>query len=532
MRFPLLIITFFFSIRLVAQAVDVRVEPVQLPYFTGIQSYAWAMQDDHLIMIGGRLDGLHKRRPFESFDPAGNNAVIYVYDLESGEGFTADVNALPYPLSDQLESTNMEFYQDGETLFLVGGYGYGAQLQAHTTYPVITAVDLPCLITQMRGGAAPRSCFTWLEDERMAVTGGQLSKLDDGRFYLVGGQYFDGLYNPMGPTHGPGFTQQYTDEVRRFSIELQNGVLSIEDYEAWHDELNLHRRDYNLTRVTRADGSKALIAFSGVFQHMVDLPFLNAVVIDTSGYRVDNDFTQYFNQYHSAHVTLHDGSKGENHVVFLGGIGQFYLDAEGKMIEDQEVPFVKTISGVTMSVSGELREWALTETMPGYLGAGAEFIPNQEILDADGLIRMDDWVQNREYLLGYLVGGIDSDVANGFFLNGDFSSANTQVLGVYGRLATTGSSDRSYHPNPLQLAAWPNPATNEVNVSIDVPEAGTVYFYLQDTQGRIIFDWESEATSPGKFETTLRLPDVHPGNYLLGMSFNYYMRYIQIAIQR
>lgn len=531
MRTWLLLSFVFLFLQANAQPLTVRVEPVQLPFFTGIQSYVWGQYNDHLVVIGGRLDGLHKRRPFESFPPSDNNAVIYVYERVSGESYTADVKFLPAPLNDQLQSSNMEFYQDGEQLVIVGGYGYSVEAGTHTTYPVLTVVDLPCLIRQLKEGADPNECFISVMDDRMAVTGGQLSKLDDGRFYLVGGQLFDGLYNPMGPTHGPGFTQIYTDEIRRFRLVRDGATLRIQDYEAWHDELNLHRRDYNLTRVLRADGSQALIAFSGVFQRMVDLPFLNAVVIDTSGYRVDNDFSQYFNQYHTAHVAIHDAARGENHVVFLGGIAQFYIDEDGKRVEDQEVPFVKTISGVTMDADGGLNEWLVADTMPGYLGASAEFIPNREFVNDLDMIVMDAWEPGMEYLLGYVIGGILSEVDNAFFLNGDFSSANTQIYAVYGRSGVTPTKERLRPVNPLVLTAWPNPANGHVNVSIEVPDAGKVYFYLQDTQGRVIYDWESPAPAAGKYETRLALPDVPAGSYILAMSFNYYMRSIQVNIQ-
>lgn len=528
-----LLMTLLFAAGLNAQPVKLRVEAVNFPYFTGLQSFSHAFQDQYLVLIGGRLDGLHKRRPFESFDANGNNTTIYVHDVESGETYTYPVTAMAYPLNDQLQSTNMEFYQDGDRLILIGGYGYSTQQANHTTYPYLLSIDLPCLIEKIKTDESPAECITVIEDDRMAVTGGQLSKLADGRYYLVGGQFFDGLYNPMGPTHGPGFTQEYTDEVRRFRLHDNGSGLEIADYEAWHDELNLHRRDYNMARVLLENGDPGLVAFSGVFQHMVDLPFLNAVVIDTSGYEVNNDFAQYYCQYHSARVVLYDNARKENHVVFLGGISQFYNDASGNRVEDQDVPFVKTISGVTVRENGELTEWVLKDTLPGYLGAGAEFIPNQELVNEWGMIDMEEWEPDREYLLGYMVGGIEADIPNSFFLNGDYSGASNMVFAVYGTVSTTGTYDQNMVQNPLGFDVFPNPAREYIDVNIEVPGPGTVYFYLQDTQGTIIYDWESPAPTAGKFKTRLNLDeDIPVGTYILGMSFGYYMRFRKLSLYR
>jgi hypothetical protein len=532
---PIISLLFFLLlvIGLEAQPLKLRIEPVSFPFFTGVQSYSYAFHDNYLVLIGGRLDGLHKRRPFESFLANGNNSTLYIHDVESGESYTYPVSVLAYPLNDQLQSTNMEFYQDGDRLILIGGYGYSTEQDKHTTYPYLLAIDLPCLVEQVKNDESPEDCFTIIEDERMAVTGGQLSKLDDGRYYLVGGQFFDGLYNPMGPTHGPGFTQEYTDEIRRFRLkDLGNGI-EITDYQAWHDELNLHRRDYNMSRVLLEDGKLGLVAFSGVFQRMVDLPFLNAVLIDTTGYEVKNDFAQYYCQYHSAKTVVYDDNRKENHVIFLGGISQFYNDAAGNRVEDQDVPFVKTISGVTVRENGELLEWVMQDTLPGYLGASAEFIPNQELVNERDMIAMHEWEPDREYLMGYLVGGIQAELPNSFFLDGEYSEASNAVLAVYGTYSTSGNTNYKISENPVDFEVFPNPAREYIDVSIDVPGPGTVYFYLQDTQGSIIYDWESPAPAAGKYKTRLILDeDIPVGTYILGMSFGYYMRFKKLSLYR
>lgn len=52
----------------------------------------------------------------------------------------------------------------------------------------------------------------------MAVTGGRLNQINN-TYFLVGGQRFTGRYNPMGPEHGPGFTQEYTNQIKQFQLK-------------------------------------------------------------------------------------------------------------------------------------------------------------------------------------------------------------------------------------------------------------------------------------------------------------------------
>ena len=126
-------------------------------------------------------------------------------------------------------------------------------------------VDVPEVIKAVKAGSDPQAHFEYFSDERMRVTGGELGYLD-GWFYLMGGQNFEGRYNPMGPTHGPGFKQEYTNAVRKFRFEEINQQWQIDDFTEWYDSLQLHRRDYNAVHQVFPDGSRGFTMFSGVFQ--------------------------------------------------------------------------------------------------------------------------------------------------------------------------------------------------------------------------------------------------------------------------
>lgn len=199
---------------------------------------------------------------------------------------------------------------------MVGGYGYSNTSADHITYPNLSAVKVPDVINAVINGTSFATNFRQITDTMFAVTGGYLNKINN-TFYLTGGQKFIGRYNPMGPTHGPGFVQIYTNASRKFTI-FDNGVtLSVTHLPAIVDAANLHRRDYNVVPQIMPTGQEGLTAFSGVFQVGVDLPYLNCVNIDSTGHTVNNAFSQYYNHYHCAHIPIYSASNNEMHTVFL-----------------------------------------------------------------------------------------------------------------------------------------------------------------------------------------------------------------------
>ena len=119
------------------------------------------------------------------------------------------------------------------------------------------------------------------------------------------------------------------------------------------------------------------------------------------------------------------------HNVFFGGIAQYY-DSLGMLVQDNNVPFTKTIARVTRDASGTLVEYKLPIEMPALLGAGSEFIPIDNIPQyKNGVLKLDDFTADST-LVGYIYGGISSSAKNIFFTNsGTQSKANSQIFKVY-----------------------------------------------------------------------------------------------------
>jgi hypothetical protein len=190
------------------------------------------------------LDGLHQRQPFASFDASGNNNQIIVIDPIAQQKWSASINTLPTNIKEQLSSTNMEFYQSGQYLYVIGGYGYSATAGDHITYSGLVAIDVPATINAIITSNSFTSFFRQINDSKFTVTGGRLEKINN-TYYLIGGQKFIGRYNPMGPTHGPGFFQEYTNAIRKFIINDDGTSITINHLPSFIDTVTLHRRDYN-----------------------------------------------------------------------------------------------------------------------------------------------------------------------------------------------------------------------------------------------------------------------------------------------
>ncbi|MBK8545870.1 MAG: T9SS C-terminal target domain-containing protein [Saprospiraceae bacterium] len=482
----IILIVLGFSIVLRSQNTpfDIQLTPMNIEGVGGLQAFAFGQYEGKWLVFGGRLDGLHRRQPFASFDINGHNNQFTVVDPLLNKSWTASMNFLPVSIKEQLSATNMEFFQEGKYLYVVGGYGYSATTGDHTTYPYITAIDVEGAIEAIIQNLPFQSYFRQIRDEKMAVTGGYLHKIND-IFHLVGGQKFIGRYNPMGPTHGPGFFQEYTNAIRKFTLEDDGNVLNINHYPEIFDSVHLHRRDYNVVPQIMPDGKEGLTAFSGVFQQTVDLPYLTCVNINNTGYEVQPNFFQYYNHYHCAHIPLYSTTKNEMHTVFFGGIAQYY-DNNGILVKDDNVPFVNTIARVTRKSDGTMAEYKLPVSMPALLGAGSEFIPLDNFPSFDnGVIKLDE-LSSDTTMVGYIYGGISSSAPNIFFVNtGNESNASRQIFKVHviKNKSTSVHDLNSQSQNGLGMMVYPNPGHENISVKFELQKQTYVALTVFDMSG-------------------------------------------------
>jgi hypothetical protein len=286
----------------------------------------------------------------------------------------------------------------------------------------------------------------------------------------------------------PTYTQAYTNAILKFKLKDDGTTVAITHLPTITDAANLHRRDYNAVPQILPNGAEGITAFSGVFQPTVDLPFLNCVNIDSAGYAVNNTFQQYYNHYHCAVLPLYSTSNNEMHNVFFGGIAQYY-DSLGILVQDNNVPFVKTIARVTRNSVGTMAEFKLPVEMPSLLGAGAEFIPITSVPHFNNeVFKLDDFTADTT-LVGYIYGGISSTAANIFFTNtGSQSSASSQIFKVY----VINNSTLSIHDlneqsiGTLKVQALPNPNDGNFVVKFNLNKMAETKISIYSIDGKKI----------------------------------------------
>ncbi|MCB9285311.1 MAG: T9SS type A sorting domain-containing protein [Lewinellaceae bacterium] len=493
---------------------DVILEEVQIDGAPPLQSFAWGVDGENWLLLGGVTNGLHDHRPPFSFLSADRNAQVHVVNYGSQAVWGASLSNLPAAIAEQLSSTNMEFIQIGEWLYLFGGYGYDAVSGAWITHPKLTVVNVPGAIAAIQSGGDLNPHFRQLEDDVFAVTGGQAGWID-GEFYLVGGQWFDGKYNPH---NGPSFVQEYTNAVRRFKIQDVDGQLAMADLVEWYDAQNLHRRDYNMLPQVFPDGTFGYTVFTGVFRPGIELPWLNTVDVSPSGYSVIADFEQLFNQYHSAHLPVYDQTYNTMHSFFFGGIALYYVDEEGSVMMDSLVPFVKHVSRVTRGPDGALSESILDLEMPGLMGASAEFIPVEGIPEAGlGVIDLQSLPED-PVLVGHIYGGIESTQSNIFMQFSGESQASNRIFRV---LIHKGVSETSYAVSQPEAGLiknyFPNPAEDSLQLTGLAKPDQMVRVRLIDQKGQVAKEQELKAEASGAFETRLGLRTISAGLYFLSV---------------
>lgn len=533
MKLVVLIFFVFIGLPLFSQYFEfpftVSLQPTSVAGFNGLHSFAFASEGNKVILIGGRKDGLHARQPFNAFPANNNNAEIVLLNLNQHTSQSVSLSALPISIAEQLQSTNMNFYQENDTLYVIGGYSYTASAQDHITHNKLTAINVSSLINAIENNQPITPSFEQITDTLFGVTGGQLGRIG-ATFYLVGGHRFDGRYNPMG---NATYVQHYVNGYRTFELKRMNGQLTLINVAQTTDQFHLHRRDYNLLPHKYATGERGYLISSGVFQYNADLPFLYPVEINASGYQAHQSFSQYLSHYHCAKANIHATNEHVTHTLFFGGMSQ-YQWANNILVEDQGVPFVKTISRLSRDDSGNFQEVVLPVQMPQFSGSSAEFVPNETLQFIDHELLDQAQFTGDSTLIGHIIGGINSPEAHPFNTNNTgVTIASSVIYEVWLKAQPTSDVKPIEQVEQFEVIVSPNPAKSVVNLQISVPYKGEMEVFVTDAAGKIIDETYYEKCSSGKKSFKLEAERYKSGTYNFHFLFDArYVRSRQVIIKQ
>ncbi|MDX1418685.1 MAG: hypothetical protein R3181_01855 [Rubricoccaceae bacterium] len=443
-----------------------------------LHSGAVAEHDGRWLFLAGRTNGLHGITVAgDAFPPSAANAEAVVYDPATDQRWAASLDGLPAALREPLEAVNVQHHQDGETLYVVGGYGYSATAGDHVTYGTLTAVDVPGLIGAVIGGGALEPHLRLLADDRLRVTGGHLVALGD-RYVLAGGQRFDGPYRFL-PEPGQ---QAYTDALRAFTIEDDGTTLALSGYAETVDPDRLHRRDGNVGPVVRADGSAAYALYGGVFTEDT-LPYRTPVTFDAESLE-ERAYEAQFGHYTAPLLPIYDAERGAMHTVFFGGMGQFWYDEASQTVEqDNLVPFIDDVAVLTVGEDGSVSERVL-DPLPGYLGTNAYlFLDPATPTTAHGVIELQ--ALSGRTRVGAFLGGIAADTEHpGFMPTTGTTWASDRLFELY-VTPLTSSAVEGGAPEGFRVAlTGPNPFRERTRLAVTLDAPGTWTVAVFDAVGR------------------------------------------------
>ncbi|MFI5343803.1 MAG: hypothetical protein ACHQUC_06235 [Chlamydiales bacterium] len=411
----------------------------------GVQTYVHGMYDNKVLIITGRIDGLHGFviGNTNNFSPKLQNTSVFVLDLAKKKTYIRSLldpkSGLTQNQVDLLSVTAAQAYQSGKTLYIVGGYGVDSATGQLNTKNALTAIDVPGLIhwvTKPCNGGTAAKHVRQIFDDTFKVTGGYMNKIEgDHPTLLVMGHEFNGFYND--PTQQPPVFQQYTEQVRRFHI-IDDGVnLSIihENPLPSIPDPNYRRRDLNVVPIVKRENHKLEQSFavlSGVFTPMFGI-WTVPVEVTADGVPSMADpnlpatFKQGMNSYDCATFGMFSEKTGEMYTILLGVIsfGFFEETSDGFQFQtDPEIPFISQTTTLKIDKHGKYTQYfmkhgsfplILSKTVnrgnPLLFGSECEAILLNKIPKYSNEVLKLDCI-TKPTVIGYVVGGIQSTLPN------------------------------------------------------------------------------------------------------------------------
>jgi hypothetical protein len=401
----------------------------EFPGAPRLQSFSFAQWKGRWVFIGGRISGYHAVGGGSAeFLRADANREVWVIDttVKPSRTYHVAVTQLTAKLAvvgAHWASTGQLYFQDGEQLYICGGYGQDDKGNWQT-FDVISRINLSALIDGVMQGRIPAESVSFTRSSLVQSAGGGLTKLSDGYFYLVMGHSFQGSYTAFegrGEKNGPEASQTYLNEIRKLIIKTRaDGSLGVALVNKFHDETEFHRRDLNVAQFLSPAGL-GFAAYGGVFTPETQLSYSKPVYF-TSGSRpfVDSAFDQKMNAYASAVLLMYSEAAKTMYTTFFGGISRYSWNAlEDSYLENPVIgsksdsrysdglQWSDQISTIRKNETGA-SEMVHSQPLPAFLGTDAVFIPNRELARAypnTDILALDNLKDTRMFV-GYIYGGI------------------------------------------------------------------------------------------------------------------------------
>lgn len=508
-KYLLLICLFFISSLSVAQ--NGKLPPFQLQLqaingtnLPGLHSGAFAQSGDKWLFIGGRTNGLHGLNNNDGFLPEYKNDEVIVIDTSNWNFYKAGLNQLSISMADPLRSSNMQYIQNGDYLYMIGGYGWDSIQEGYVTFPTLTAIHINKMIDAVINSKPISSSIRQVTDTNLTVCGGDLTRSGND-YYLIMGHNFNGRYDK---TASVLFTQAYCNRIRKFNIQDNGTTITLGNFSDLTDTVNFHRRDFTLCPVMKPDGSFATGIYGGVFKKKADLPYLEPILLSPNGTAEVKSYQQLMSQYTCAVLPVYDAFSKTMYTTFFGGISLNDYNPSTKTItQDTLLPFINDVTTLSAYANGTMEETVLPLQLPGLLGSNAKFILNKSTpAYANEVIDLNQLGKN-EQLVGYIVGGIHAQKGN----LGQ-STANPVIFRVY--LKPVPASGIAEESIIQRVNLFPNPTAENPILEFTLKNDEHVTVRILDVTGKEVKVVKDEVLSKGNYRIPVDISGCRKGFYL------------------
>jgi hypothetical protein len=203
------------------------------------------------------------------------------------------------------------------------------------------------------------------------------------------------------------------------------------------------------------------------------------------------------------------------HHLFLGGLSQYYYQ-NGTLLNDANVPFVKTISRLTQGPDGAYQEYVLATEMPALLGASAEFIHLEQVPHYASEIIDLAALSGDSILIGHVVGGIKSGSLNPFTQNNtNATDANAVIYEVWLKRAPNNGLEVHGPEGDLNVEVFPNPSASDVNLNFSFEQKHNIELFVLDANGKLVHEVYYEKVKKAKKVLDIKALGLKPGSYTL-----------------
>ena len=447
----------------------VQLEEFVNPNLPALHAFIQAVYQDKIVMMGGRVNGLHTNYSFKDEHYNDSIFVINTNNWASPETWAVKkMSVYSIPVGnlnlEQLEANNAQFFTEDSVLYIIGGMLGDTVIPKkpspkHSS-PYITAITLPALINMVNNGTPlPAGSIRQVENQDLAVTGGELELIGDAVKLVFGWKFGKNQEN-------------YTHKVRSFTYKDDGKTLTISPVTVcstcWDgapdtaDGGNFRRRDGSMSdMVDPATGEDILMYYAGVFKNG-DINFDNPVWISSDSAKEVN-FTMRSNIYTCKVVPVYSPSRMQSYATLMGGMKNANFtgthgnmpvllnESNTKITSEADnfhsVPFTNQLSTLMIDKQHQYSQYLLPDSFPvtkipykfsestlpagsvTYNGTGSELLwtlTEKEGLRQNGVINYDAFIKAHPEggRIGYLHGGILSIKENAF----DFKTKSQDKL--------------------------------------------------------------------------------------------------------